>query len=551
MQRDFRPDAVGGLAGDHLGRRQRLALPASAPDGLGHLQRLDERHGEAQHQEGREHGPADHLGCEHVAAGRDHAAIDQRARRQRDQAAEADLPCRAERRPAPQEEQHHRQRQRQRPGRSRPPQREALDRTGPRELGLAVGVPQAPVAAGLAFQVVGLPRLVDGLDDEVVDVLRLQPRHHVAHVLGLLGRRRILHHARAGAAARRTVRRPADLGDDDVLVAEVLGLLELGDAALEVFKRRLARLLVPVRQDVDGEIVDLARELGILQPDVPGLGGADRHLDVALDVPDLADELGRAGGVGIAQVLLAVPAQDVLVADQHALDVGILVGHADQRPGLLGVDLARLAAELLLGLAGAVDPGAGHQLDAVARGELRHDVAAVGGAIGADVVDLAAEHGEVALDLLLARLDRLGRGVADRGAQEAEDAARLGLDRVLVLGPRRVGDAVQRTFDVSRVDLAVEQAPSHDGGRCCYQKNQSQTDHEEAIAPARRRWHMLASGSRSHVACGRFASTQGPCRIDSTDESMTTQWADLLEASLRPVSSACDPSQTMRRHRDL
>jgi len=49
---------------------------------------------------------------------------------------------------------------------------------------------------------------------------------------------------------------------------------------------------------MDGEIVDLARQLGIMQPHVPRLGGADRHLDVALDVADLADELGRAGGVG-------------------------------------------------------------------------------------------------------------------------------------------------------------------------------------------------------------------------------------------------------------
>src|SRR4029450_10466274 len=145
----------------------------------------------------------------------------------------------------------------------------------------------------------------------------------------------------------------------------------------------------------------------------------------------------------------------------------------------------------------------------------------------------------------------LPRRVADRGTQEGEAAARLGLDRVLVLGPQRIGDAVQRTFDVSRVDLAVEQPPAHDGGRCCYQKNQSQTDHEESIAPARRRGHLLASGSRSHVACGRFAPTQGPCRIDSTEEPMTTQWADLLEASLRPISSAATPSQTMRRPRDL
>ena len=203
------------------------------------------------------------------------------------------------------------------------------------------------------------------------------------------------------------VRRPADLGHDDVLVR--IGLLQHADPALEILERRLVRLLVPVGQDVDGEIVDLAREFRIVQPDVPRLGGADRHLDVALDVADLADELGRAGGVGIAQVLLAVPAQDVLVADQHALDAGVLVGHADQRPRLLGIDLARLAAELLLGLVGAVDPRAGHQLQPVPGGDLRHDVAAVGGAVGADVLDLAAQHREVALDLLLARLDRRRR----------------------------------------------------------------------------------------------------------------------------------------------
>ena len=463
MQRHLGPDAIGRLPGDHLGGRQRLARPAPSPDRLGHLERLRQRHGEAQHQEEGEHGPAHRLADQHVGAGGNRGAVDQGAGRQRHQAAEADLSRGAEIGPAPQEQQHQRQRRRQRPGRAGRPLREALDRAGPGEFRLTVGVPQAPVAARLAFQVVGLPRLVDRFDHEMVDVLRAQPRHGVADVLGLLGGRCVLDHAAAGAAPRGAVRRPADLGDDDVLVR--VRLLQHGDPALEIVERRLVGLLVPVGQDVDGEIVDLARELGIVQPDMPRFGGADRHLDVALDVPDLADELGRAGGVGVAQVLLAVPAQDVLVADQHALDIGILVGHADQRARLLGIDLARLAAELLLGLVRAVDPGAGHQLQAVARGDLRHDVAAVHGTVGADVVDLAGEHGEVALDLLLARLDHGRRRVGEGGAQEAPHAARLGLDRVLVLGPRRIGDAVQRAFDGRRVDLTVEQTPTQNRGR--------------------------------------------------------------------------------------
>ena len=62
---------------------------------------------------------------------------------------------------------------------------------------------------------------------------------------------------------------------------------------------------------------------------------------------------------------------------------------------------------------------------------------------------------------------------------------------------------MQGTFDVGGSELAVEQAPSHDGGKRYSEKNQSQTDHEEAIAPTRRRWHTLSSGSRSHVSCGR------------------------------------------------
>src|SRR4029079_5615245 len=106
--------------------------------------------------------------------------------------------------------------------------------------------------------------------------------------------------------------------DDDVLVW--IGLPQLLDLVLEILERRFARLLIPVRQDVDGKEVDLARQLRVAQPNVPWLGGAARRLDVALDVPDLANELGGADGSVVLIVLLAVPAQDVLIADHHAID---------------------------------------------------------------------------------------------------------------------------------------------------------------------------------------------------------------------------------------
>ncbi len=216
-----------------------------------------------------------------------------------------------------------------------------------------------------------------------------------------------------------------------------------------------------------GEKVDRARQLGIAQPDVPGFGGADRHLDVAFDVANLANELGRTYGRVVAVLRLAIPAQDVLVAH-----------HTDQRARLLGVDVGGIAAELLLGLVDAVDPGARHQLQPDLGGGLRHVFATVGGAIGADILDLAGQHGEVALDLLLARLDG-GSGVfADGGAQEGEDPACLGGDRVLVLGPRRVGDAMQRAFDIRSRDRGIEQTPPQQGRRRRNQKNHSKPDHE-------------------------------------------------------------------------
>ena len=53
-----------------------------------------------------------------------------------------------------------------------------VDQSGPAELGVARGIKHAPIHADAAF--VGLPWLVEGLDDVVVDAIRLGARDEIA-----------------------------------------------------------------------------------------------------------------------------------------------------------------------------------------------------------------------------------------------------------------------------------------------------------------------------------------------------------------------------------
>ena len=83
------------------------------------------------------------------------------------------------------------------------------DRPGPGELRLARGVEHAPVGADAAFE--GLPRLVVGFDDVVVDAERLGAGDEAAQHAGL--------HQRIGIGVAAVVARarPAELGDHDAL----------------------------------------------------------------------------------------------------------------------------------------------------------------------------------------------------------------------------------------------------------------------------------------------------------------------------------------------
>src|SRR4051812_36988759 len=176
------------------------------------------------------------------------------------------------------------------------------DRPGPGELCLAGCIKQAPIGADAAF--VGLPRLVDRLDDIVVDTQSVGTSDEVADDLRLLDA--------SGHCGMKIVTsaRPAELRDDDPFTGKCKAqfLVTLyGDVNC-----LSGRLLAPIGQNVyrnevdsGGQLAGVVGPLGISlfalflrhrgitfgEPYVPGLAGRDRYRDLAFDAVDHLDEL--------------------------------------------------------------------------------------------------------------------------------------------------------------------------------------------------------------------------------------------------------------------
>ncbi len=151
-----------------------------------------------------------------------------------------------------------------------------------RELGLALGVVDAPIGADRALDL-ALPRLIERLHD-VVDVAgTLRHVEEAAQELGLVVQRGL------GALALAPIARPANLGNDDR--HSRIGLLELLVAHDHIVHRLVDRNTLPIGQEVHSNEIDLLDELGMREPNVPRLGGADGGPDLALDALDVVDEL--------------------------------------------------------------------------------------------------------------------------------------------------------------------------------------------------------------------------------------------------------------------
>ena len=209
---------------------------------------------------------------------------------------------------------------------------------------VARGVEQSPVAADGPL-LPALPRLVEGLDQVVVPALGLGVRHEAAHEA------RLVHAARHGALALASLRGPAGLADQDVLAREdlrglVVRVRHRGDRRVDV-----AGVVLPVRQQVDGDEVGARDDGRVLQPEIPHVAVAHGLLHRRLHALQVAEQLRRG----------ALAPQQHLVADQHrADDVGIAVGERDEAGDLaLGVGVV------------AADPRARDHLHAEARARPR------------------------------------------------------------------------------------------------------------------------------------------------------------------------------------
>ncbi len=291
------------------------------------------------------------------------------------------------------------------------------------ELGLPIEVVDAPVGAHRAL-VAGLPRLVEGLDDEVVVALAVKPvdqRAQVHRLIGLGG---------VGAAAHAPVARPADFGDQQRFLREQLA--QVARAVEDELPGVLHRDEFPVRQHVGSDQVGVLGQLRVLLPDVPLLGGRHRHLDRRAHAVHERDQL--LGGDFLAK--------QRLVAHGHANHAARVVGQIDG----LG-DLA-LVAFLVV-----ADPDAQGHAQAELLGDCRNVGQRAVHRVGADVVGVLAQQLQVLANLRIAGIDALLRALA--------------------LAERRIGEAGDLRGPVRRAHRAVVERP--ETGE---QRSDGQEDHQ-------------------------------------------------------------------------
>ncbi len=238
---------------------------------------------------------------------------------------------------------------------------------------LPIQVVHAPVTGGTAFKA-RLPRLVERFHHEVVQPLGLRDIEELAQ------ERRLVHPPGLRAANGDAAARPADFTDHYLLARECfLHLRQLVHAERQCV---VDLQPFPVRQQMDGDVIDGIRQLRVLQPHPPLFCRGNRHMHAGLHFIDILHQLRHrhVGAVGH------------LVAHQHALHIRVRVRGGDQ-PLYLG---------LVGGLLG-VDPGAQRHLHIVVGGQTRNRRQVTLHGVGADMVRDAAGQLQVLPDFGLRR----------------------------------------------------------------------------------------------------------------------------------------------------
>ena len=277
---------------------------------------------------------------------------------------------------------------------TQPPARHLHHRPGHRELRPRLRIENAPVAAHGTF-LRTLPRLVERLDHVVRQAGFVRVAQEVAQVA------RLVHHAGAGRLARAAGAGPAGLADHHAPPGKRRAHLRVHRCHVLHRAIRRYRLVFPVRQDVDGEVIHRSGQLGMAQPELPHVGISHR----------LGHRLAHARQIGRQLRRRQLAAQQHLVADDHrAHHVRIGARSGDAEADLFVVRLGVLP-----------QPDAEQHLHAVAPGDPRYRAEALPLRVGAHAIEALRQRAQVLVDAFGA--DESG-GVERRLARQPERRVR-------------------------------------------------------------------------------------------------------------------------------
>ena len=163
-----------------------------------------------------------------------------------------------------------------------------------------------------------------------------------------------------------------------------IGLTQLPIHLHGVIHGYVARQTFPIRQDVDGNIVNRGHELRMVEPDIPDLRRRNGNRHRPLHALDLADNV-----LDRVVFLRPIPV-DRLVADDDAVDISIVLG---ERYGAFDLFLV---VSLTL-----VDPRPERDAKAEVRRKLRHEFEPGCRSVGPDLAGIWRDRLQIRSDLRL------------------------------------------------------------------------------------------------------------------------------------------------------
>src|SRR4030088_3302384 len=283
-----------------------------------------------------------------------------------------------------------------------------VDKPSPTELGVPRGIEHAPIHADAAF--VGLPWLVDGLNDIVVDAISLGASDEIAQ------HGRLLDTTRLGLEAVVPRARPAEFRDHDALAwVDGAQLVVVSDGFVDHF---FGRDPDPVFKDMRSDEIDRGSELRMVPPDRPDFTRGNRdwaHPLYALNERlEFVDRLVRP--------------QRGLVTDHDGVDVAVATSERDG-----GLDFPLVAGFIL------VDPDAEGDLEPELRSNRGYELTAASRTIGTNGVGIWTEDLQIGADLLRRRA--------------------VPVVRMLGRRIRRIGNARERSVYIGDRLLPLEKTP--------------------------------------------------------------------------------------------